>query len=422
MTTCKETVFATPLSSGDGVPTKSRPTARTLSLRSFPRKSWPRSSRVAAREWPPRLSGRSKVRCAFAIKTPLDRIRLFAFRFSLPAPLAPFARRIIVGIGSLLRRPKFLGDMLQIDADPGPCGRPATHRVDQHILGSQQFHNISVFRLPALQTSHSSRLIRRICDHNEWHLDSWLLRRRFCARGSNPGRLRIHFAKMGRPGRIRETGSFVFVCEFKQLLKRTCCSIHVRVRITNLCESLGHGEDSEVGGIAIGNFAPIKRRRYPRIRKRPYGIRGAGSSVLRILVVIEEDSVPLFLPPFRCGQGWHALFYGTRQRHRRAPHFLKCPSRLDANIHVHAARPAGLGPASGPKFLEQVLRFERNLPHVVPADAGNRIEIDSQLIRMIKIARANRMRMELDATEVHDPGETSNVADHYFFRSSPGRK
>src|SRR5207244_7378387 len=46
-----------------------------------------------------------------------------------------------------------------------------------------------------------------------------------------------------------------------------------------------------------------------------------------------------------------------------------------------------------------------------------RIEIDAQLVRMIEILRAHRMRMEIDAPEVDDPGQLRRVAQDDLARS-----
>ena len=119
---------------------------------------------------------------------------------------------------------------------------------------------------------------------------------------------------------------------------------------------------------------------------------------------------------------------GTRRstardkRERRAAHFGERPARLDAHVHVHAARAAGLGPAAKPHLFEQRFHLERDAAHIVPADAGTRIEIDAQLVGMIEIAGAHRMRMQLDAAEVDDPGEPRRVVDDDLFRGAAGRK
>ena len=53
---------------------------------------------------------------------------------------------------------------------------------------------------------------------------------------------------------------------------------------------------------------------------------------------------------------------------------------------------------------------------------GTGIEIDPQFIRMIEIARPHRMRMQLDAAQIDDPGQPGRIVDDNFFRSAAGRK
>ena len=95
---------------------------------------------------------------------------------------------------------------------------------------------------------------------------------------------------------------------------------------------------------------------------------------------------------------------------------------MDAHVDVHAARAARLGPASQSHFLEQILGFDRDAAHVVPRDTWTRIEIDAQLVGVVEIARAHGVRMQLDASQVHDPRETGGIVHDDFFGGSPRRK
>jgi hypothetical protein len=47
--------------------------------------------------------------------------------------------------------------------------------------------------------------------------------------------------------------------------------------------------------------------------------------------------------------------------------------------------------------------------------AWDRVEIDAQLIGMIEIFRANRMRVKLEAREVRHPDQRGRVARNDFF-------
>ena len=61
----------------------------------------------------------------------------------------------------------------------------------------------------------------------------------------------------------------------------------------------------------------------------------------------------------------------------------------------------------------------RTSAHATP---GVGIEIDAQLVGMIEIAGAHRVRMQLDAAEVDDPGEAGGVVDDHLLGGAPRRK
>ena len=61
----------------------------------------------------------------------------------------------------------------------------------------------------------------------------------------------------------------------------------------------GTGVDGERGRIAAWHLVPAQRRRHPGVRRRPDGVGRGDGPVLGVLVVVDEDAVPLFLPPAR---------------------------------------------------------------------------------------------------------------------------
>ena len=122
---------------------------------------------------------------------------------------------------------------------------------------------------------------------------------------------------------------------------------------------------------------PVKRRGDAGVGERAHRIGRAGRAILRVLVVVEEDAVPLLLPPFRAGDGGRAPLDRSRQSQRRATHLGEGPSRMNPHIDVHAARPAGLGPSAKAHLFEQRLHLERDRAHVRPTDARAGIEIDA---------------------------------------------
>src|SRR4029077_17380566 len=100
----------------------------------------------------------------------------------------------------------------------------------------------------------------------------------------------------------------------------------------------------------------------------------------------------------------------------------KCPAWFDMHIHVHASRTAGFGPPAKPNFFEKPLHFESDPSHVAPSDPRNRIEIDAQFVRMLKISGADCVRVQFDATQIDYPGEPGSVIHHDLFRCSARRE
>ena len=75
-----------------------------------------------------------------------------------------------------------------------------------------------------------------------------------------------------------------------------------------------------------------------------------------------------------------------------------------------------------PKSRSVRLDHLRHLAHLRPLDAGHRIEVHPQLVGMVQIVGADRMRMQLEAGEVGEPGQCRRVARHDFSALLPEGK
>ena len=73
-------------------------------------------------------------------------------------------------------------------------------------------------------------------------------------------------------------------------------------------------------------------------------------------------------------------------------------------------------------LAQHLSREQRHPPDVVPRNARLRIEIDAQLVGMIEVLRAHRMRMQIDAAEIDDPRQLCRVAQHDLARGAAGRE
>ncbi len=118
-------------------------------------------------------------------------------------------------------------------------------------------------------------------------------------------------------------------------------------------EAGGDSEDGEVGGFAVGDLVPVEGRGDAGIGERADGVGGGGGAVFGVLVVVEEDAVALLFPPFGAGQGGDAAFDGSGEGESGAADFGEGPAGVDADVDVHAAGAAGLGPASEAQFVEE---------------------------------------------------------------------
>jgi hypothetical protein len=73
-------------------------------------------------------------------------------------------------------------------------------------------------------------------------------------------------------------------------------------------------------------------------------------------------------------------------------------------------------------LVENVAHEQRHPPHKVPAHARAGVEIDAQLVRMIEVVGAHRVRIQVDAPEVHHPQKLRRIPHDNLSRRPPRRK
>jgi hypothetical protein len=95
---------------------------------------------------------------------------------------------------------------------------------------------------------------------------------------------------------------------------------------------------------------------------------------------------------------------------RRSIRMLTCMPR----------EPDGLRPAREPAVVEHLAYDAGDVHDLAPADAGPGIEVDAQLVRMVEVVRAHRMRVQIDAAEVDDPEQLRGVAHDDLARRAAG--
>ena len=192
-------------------------------------------------------------------------------------------------------------------------------------------------------------------------------RRPSAPRGLHARRLVGAAGEVRRPGRVAlPLGPLPRGRELEQRLERARGAVDARPPDRRAGPG-GPGTVRSVksAGSQAGSSSQVSGRRDARVGRGPHRVGGGDGAVLGVLVVVEEDAVPLLLPPLAGGELGRAPLHLARQRQRRPPHLGEAPARRDPHVDVDAARAAGLGPAG-----EAVLR--EHLAHQQRPPAGRR--------------------------------------------------
>ncbi len=184
----------------------------------------------------------------------------------------------------------------------------------------------------------------------------------------------------------------------------------------------GHRVDRERLGLDRRDLVPGERRGDPRVRQGPDRIGGRDRPVLGVLVVVEEDAVTLLLPPLGGGDRGDPPLHVPGEGQGGSPDLGIGPARLDPDVDVDPARARRLRPADQPDGFERLPGREGDLANVGPRHAGHGVEIDPKLVGVIEILGTDRVRVEVDAAEVHDPGKARGIVDHDLVGGSAGRE
>jgi len=131
----------------------------------------------------------------------------------------------------------------QVDADPRPRARTASHGVDKDVIHLQQRRGLGMPRLPPLQTGERVFFVLRLRDGDERLRrpaapGPFLLRRGgLTSRRRYPRRFTTLLPEMWRPRRIAESGRFVCGGQLEQFIERSRSSIDTRRRVALLGET-----------------------------------------------------------------------------------------------------------------------------------------------------------------------------------------
>ena len=74
--------------------------------------------------------------------------------------------------------------------------------------------------------------------------------------------------------------------------------------------------------------------------------------------------------------------------------------------------PEVFGQPTSPTSASASLDHQRHLADLRPRHARHRVEVDPQLVGMVEVVGADRVRVEVEAAEVGDPGEARRGVEH----------
>src|SRR5580700_8620278 len=171
------------------------------------------------------------------------------------------------------------------------------------------------------------------------------------------------------------------------------------------------------------DLVPAQRRRYLRAGPGADGPGAEHGLVRRVLVEVDEDTLAAFLlPPGRGDQVWPPALQLAGYRHRRAADLVGVPARLKPDVDVDAPVPRGLGVAGHARLGQQRPQLGGGLLDMAEGHAWSRVEVDAQLVGVIRVAGQVRPHMEAEAAESHGPQDVINVGRDQRLRSRAIRR
>src|SRR5438105_3506342 len=180
--------------------------------------------------------------------------------------------------------------------------------------------------------------------------------------------------------------------------------VYPLVQVGELCEACLHGRDGEVLHLDVRELVPPHGRRHGRVRPPANGVRRQDRAVARVLVVVDEHLLAaLLLPPRGRHQAGGTPLDLTGEGAGAAADDTELPVRLDAAVHVHAAVAARLRPAHVADLAEHLVDDGGDALRLREAGAGLRVDVDAQLVRLLRIAPPRRPRAELERGEGRRP-------------------
>jgi hypothetical protein len=100
--------------------------------------------------------------------------------------------------------------------------------------------------------------------------------------------------------------------------------------------------------------------------------------------------VALLLPPLAGGQFRRPALDLASQRQRGPANLVEVQRRSMRMLTWMPREPDVLGQPTSPLSASTSARHQRHATHVIPLDAGHRVEVDAQLVRVVQVLGADR--------------------------------
>ena len=349
---------------------------------------------------------------------PLTSFRRCSARRRGVADAFPVVGHVLVGVQWLLSRAKGLGHVLEVHAHARPRAEAAPHRIDEHV---------GVLQVPGRPPGGAPSSVQIPQGRRPSHVRARSRR----AAGSASGGVTAPHAAAHRPASDSEAAT-----ARRPGPSRSCRAdsssngrargvrVHARVAVADLPRN-GAGMVASVksAGSHVGDLVPGERRRDARIGPRPDRVRGGDRAVFGVLVVVQEHALTFLFPPL----ARRATRACAARLRAPAPARLDAPGRRSivarcAHRRASRASPRSLAIPTSPRSSSVARTDAGDLADLRPLHARHRIEIDAQLVGMVEVVGANRMRVQLETRQVGHPHEGGRLPGHDLFGRPAGRE
>ena len=160
-------------------------------------------------------------------------------------------------------------------------------------------------------------------------------------------------------------------------------------------------------------FLPGERRRHLGAGAGAHAPCAEHGLVRGVLVEVDEHpGAALFLPPLVGDQVGPRRGERPGDGHGGLPGAERVPARLDADVDVQPAVAGRLDERRDPVVVEESAHLGGRLLDHRERDAGGRVEVDAQLVGVVRVAGPVGPRMESETAEVGGPQHVGDVGHH----------